>query len=124
MTSADDDRQFEAERFLQQLDLAMAVVEAACSFVDALAVLRHVTADRAALATLEAARKADLLIANNREINRRREVEETLRRLLIAVEQVDYVGLDEDLYQAALSDARAVLAAGTRPAQDAPEDKA
>lgn len=56
------------------------------------------------------ARVAELLAANNREVNRRRTVEDELRRLLIAVEQVEYIGLDEDLYQAALSGARAVLA--------------
>lgn len=62
-------------------------------------------------------RVKELLEANNREVARRRTAEDILRRLLIAVEQIDaeppgHVGLDEDLYQAALSDARAVRANG------------
>lgn len=54
------------------------------------------------------ARISELLAANTREVERRRAAEEALRRLVIAVEQVEH-GLDEDLYQAAMSDARAVL---------------
>lgn len=44
-----------------------------------------------------------------RETTRRRTVEAALRCLLIVVEQVEHIGLDEDLYQAAISGARAVL---------------
>lgn len=55
-------------------------------------------------------RVAELLAANNREVNRRRAAEDALHGLLAAVEQVEQIGLDEDLYQAALSQARAVLA--------------
>lgn len=47
----------------------------------------------------------------NTEIERRRAAEDALRRLLIAVEQVEYIGLGDEVYQAAMSDARAVLRA-------------